>query len=162
MSIFDLIPEYETPLPRGCGTGRKIEKSINLVPVTCAQCGKTFMRHRNFAAYVRKKGSRSLRFCTWTCVCAYDRENKPKKRGKGEKTIEQRIDERMRKLCADRLLLDSEEAAQMSDEARRTIRNRMTRLVREIRALEEERENAHSGGVRGIADGDDRAAPLGT
>ena len=161
MSIMDMLPEHETPLPRGCGTGRKMEKCICLRERACAHCGKAFTYRLGQTAYTRKVKSKTLRFCSWSCKCADERERKTAKPGGCTKTIEERIEERVMKMVKDRALLDSEAGELLPKKEKQRLVNRLQRLHKEVKALMEIQEYENSGSVRGIAGGDDRAAQAG-
>lgn len=138
MSIMDMLPEHETPLPRGRGTGRKMEKCICLRERTCAHCGKVFTYRLGQTAYTRKVKSKTLRFCSWTCKCADERERKTVKRGGCTKTIEERIEERRIKIAADRAILDSEKSKLLTKKEKKRLVNRLQRLHKEVKALREQ------------------------
>lgn len=143
MSLYDMIPEKELVLPsRGRhGSPRMAQKNFGLLEETCAYCGETFYRRSREREYIRHKDGKRLRFCTWAHTCAWERENPRRKRGGSEKTLQQRIDDRMRKICADRLLLDSEEGRQLPAKERERIQKRIAWRAREIKELAEEMED---------------------
>lgn len=124
---------------------------------TRAHCGKAFTYRLGQTAYTRKVKSKTLRFCSWSCKCADERERKTPKPGGRTKTIE----ERMMKMVKDRALLDSEAGELLPKKEKQRLVNRLQRLHKEVKALMEMQEYENSGSVRGIADGDDRAAQAG-
>lgn len=98
------------------------------------------MRHTGHVTYTRTRKNKKLFFCSWKCLCDYDRENPARKKGGSMKTLEERIEFRMRRMVADRLLLDGEAAASLSDEERKKIKNRLSWDAKKIRELGEELE----------------------
>lgn len=160
MSFFDMIPSELLTMPSGRhGTRRIAQKNFGLLESTCAYCGKTFYRSGHEVEYTRHRGDKTLRFCTWTHLCAWERENpRTRKKGGSAKTLQERIDDRMRKMSKDRTLLDSEEGMDMTQEERKKIQSRLAWRGKELRDLLEDMENEGACGVRGIAGGDDRAA----
>lgn len=152
MSILDMLPEYETPLPDGFGTGKKIKKGINLIEQICPQCGERFVFRRGQTAYTRKVRGRTIRLCSWSCKCENERTNVTPKRGGCTKSITDKVRERCEKIKRDKELLS---AGGLTPKERQRITNRLQRLQKEIKALVEEQAYEDSGGVRGIAGGDD-------
>lgn len=134
------MPEEPIPIPQV--RGRIAEKGFNLIEAACAQCGETFVRRMGTQEYILYKNAKKLRFCTWTCKCEWLRRNRPPKRGGCTMTAQERIDKKMRQMIDDRLLLDSEAAQSMTKKEIAAIKERMRRRAKEIRALEEETENA--------------------
>lgn len=140
MSYYDMIPDEELTMPISGAHGDRctLRSKINLIETKCGQCRGTFMRHTGHVAYVRCKGSKKIFFCSWKCLCEHDREHAPRKKGGSTKTLEERIEYRMRRMTADRLLLDSEAAAQMSEAEIKEIKNRLAWDAKSIRELGEE------------------------
>lgn len=153
MSIMDMIPDQEMPLPRS-GTGGKMEKCLCLRERTCPHCGKVFIYRLGQTAYTRQVKGKTLRFCSWSCKCANERERKTVKPGGCTKTIEERIEERMMKMVADRALLNSEKGQLLPEKEKQRLINRLQRLHKEVKALRELEEHESASGVRGIAGGD--------
>lgn len=152
MSIMDMIPEYETPLPRSYG--KPVKKGCNLIERVCPQCGETFIFRRGQTAYIRQVKGKTLRFCSWSCKCADERERKTAKPGGCTKTVEERIEERMMKMVADRALLNSEKGQLLPKKEKQRLINRLQRLHKEVKELRELEEHESASGVRGIAGGD--------
>lgn len=154
MSIMDMIPEYETPTPIRKRPEKKINKGCGLIERVCPQCGKTFYFHRGETAYIRMVKGRTLRFCSWSCKCEDERKRTTAKPGGCTKTIEERIEERLMKMVADRALLNSEKGQLLPKKEKQRLINRLQRLHKEVKELRELEEHESASGVRGIAGGD--------
>ena len=152
MSMMDMLPEYETPLPNGFGTGKKIKRGINLIERICPKCGERFVFRRGQTAYIRQVRGRTIRFCSWSCKCENERQNATPKRGGCTKSITEKVRERCAKIVRDKEQLS---AGGLTEKERRRIVNRLQRLQKEVKALVEEQAYENSGSVRGIAGGDD-------
>lgn len=144
-SILDLLPEEPIPIPHT--KGRIAEKGFNLVEDVCAWCGKTYTRRTGTIVYEVQLDKKRVKVCSWTCKAEALKKKPTPKRGGCTLTAQERIDKKMRQLCEDRLLLDSEAARSMTKKELERVKERMRRHVKEIHALEEELENAGVGGV---------------
>lgn len=139
MSYYDMIPDNLMIVPiSGTKGGAGLRSKVNLIETECGYCGGNFMRHTGHVTYTRTRKNKKLFFCSWKCLCDYDRENPARKKGGSTKTLQERIEFRMRRMVADRLVLDSEAAASMSAEEIRKIKNRMAWDAKQIRELGEE------------------------
>ena len=132
-----MIPDCEIPLPRGRGTGGKMEKCLCLRERICPNCGKVFIYRLGQTAYIRQVKGKTLRFCSWSCKCEDERVRKTAKPGGCTKTVEERIEERMMKMVADRALLNSEKGQLLPEKEKRRLINRLQRLHKEVKALRE-------------------------
>ena len=166
--MFEMIPDEPIPVPmsEGYRHGKEAEKGFNLVEETCGQCANAFYRNRMWKAYKRVKNGKVLRFCSWRCVCKWDEAQGAKKKPKGGKKkrskekIEERIDVLMRDMAKARAKLDSEAGQAMSKEERNREHSKIRWRACELKRLLEEMEDADTGGVRGIAGGNEGdAAP---
>lgn len=142
MSFYDMIPDEEltTPISGTHGDRCTLRSKANLIDTVCGQFGKTFARHTGHVAYTRLYRHKQLFFCSWHCLCRWEEANPIRKKGGSTKTLEERIEFRMRRLVADRLLLDSEAGAGLGAQERKKIRNRMAWDAKMIRELGEELE----------------------
>lgn len=149
MSYYDMIPDEELTMPISGTHGDRCtpRSKVNLIETECGYCGGTFMRHTGHVAYTRTRKNKQLYFCSWKCLCDWDRANPARKRGGSTKTLEERIEFRMRRMVADRLVLDSEAAASMSAEEIKKIKNRLSWDAKQIRELGEELAIENIGGV---------------
>lgn len=149
MSFYDMIPDEEltTPISGTHGDRCKLRSKVNLIDTVCGQCGETFARHTGHVAYTRIHKHKQLFFCSWHCLCRWEEAHPIRKKGGSTKTLEERIEFRMRRMVADRLLLDSEAAAQMSEKEIKKIKNRMAWDAKQIRELGEELALENLGGV---------------
>ncbi len=125
MSFFDMIPSEYMAMPAGGhGTVRLAQKNFGLLENKCAYCGETFYRRSHEVQYIRHKDGKELKLCSWSHLCRWDEQNK-RKQGGHEKTRQERISEFVRKMAADRALLDSEEGARLTQKERQRIRGRL-------------------------------------
>lgn len=148
MSYYDMIPDQLMVVPiSGTRGGAALRSKVNLIETKCGYCGETFTRHTGHVTYTRTRKNKQMFFCSWKCLCDWDRENPARKKGGSTKTLEERIEFRMRRMVADRLVLDSEAAASMSAEEIRKIKNRMAWDAKQIRELGEELALENLGGV---------------
>ena len=120
----------------------------------CPWCGKNYTKRKGTISYEVQLDGKRVVVCSWNCKAEALRKKPTPKRGGCTLTAQERIDKKMRQLCADRLLLDSEAAKSMTNKEIERIKERMRRHVKEIRALEEE-VHAGAGGVRRKSGGND-------
>lgn len=137
MSFFDMIPSEYVMMPTGAHASRRVEKkNFGLLERKCAYCGKTFYRRSHEVQYIRSKDGKELHLCSWTHLCRWDEENeKRRKVGGCEKTRQERISEFVRKMAADRALLDSEEGAKLTPKERAKIRGRLYDRAKKVQEL---------------------------
>ena len=137
MSFFDMIPSEYMMMPTGAHASRRVEKkNFGLLESKCACCGKTFYRRSHEVQYVRHKDGKEVRMCSWTHLCRWEEKNKrTRKRGGCEKTRQERISEFVRKMAADRALLDSEEGARLTKKERQRIRGRLHDRAKKVQEL---------------------------
>lgn len=138
MSFFDMIPSEYMLMPTGTHASRQVEKkNFGLLESKCAYCGRTFYRRSHEVQYVRKKNGKEVRLCSWSHLCRWDEKNTRKRKpGGSEKTAQERIDERLKKIYEDSRLLESEEGRHMSIKERTKIKHRIAWRIREINELE--------------------------
>lgn len=147
MSLYDMIPDRTLIMPAGAHTARRdAKKKFGLHERICAYCGATFYRRAGEQEYIRHKGKKELRFCTWSHVCRWEEETPKEERrttkGKKRKPTQERLDDLMRGMAKVRALLDSEEGQAMSAEEKNKLRSRMRWRASEMRKLLEEMGDA--------------------
>lgn len=142
MSFYDMIPDEELTMPISGTHGDRyvLRSKVNLIDTVCGQCGETFVRHTGHVAYTRMHKHKQLYFCSWRCLCRWEEANPIRKKGGSTKTLQERIDYRILRMINNRKMLDGEEAASLSAEERKKIRNRLAWDAKMIRELEEELE----------------------
>lgn len=169
MSLYEMIPDRPLIMPTGAHAARRdSQKKFGLLESTCAYCGEVFYYRGHEVQYIRHKNGKVLRMCSWKHLCRWDEEEEKSKKAKrptrqkrSAEEVQARIDQLMRDMSKIRAELDSEAGQALSGEEHNKMRSRIRWRVHELKKLLEGLDGADSGGVRGIAGGDDRAEAAG-
>lgn len=166
MSFFDIIPSEYMAIPTSSHAQQRAEKkNFGLLKDTCAYCGEIFYYRGHEVQYIRHKNGKVLRMCSWKHLCRWDEEEqkakkakKPTRQKRSAEEAQARIDQLMLDMAKIRAELDSEAGQALSSEERNKMRSRIRWRVSEMTKLLEGLDGEDTGGMRGIAGGDDRAA----
>lgn len=129
MGLTDLLPEYETPVPRTTGFAAEQKKHFGLRERVCTGCKKRFILSAGQVGYRRSVQGKELQFCSWTCLRKDERERVLVKAGRKKgtrKSIEQKRADMERKNAEDRAFLNSPQAKNLTAQERLRIQKRIS------------------------------------
>lgn len=133
MGLMEMLPEYETPVPRTAGFHAEQKKHFGLRERVCVTCEKRFILSAGQIGYKRNVQGKELAFCSWSCLRKDEKERVLVKAGRKKgacKSIEQKRADMERKNAEDRALLNGPHAKHLTKKERDRIAKRIGERTR--------------------------------
>ena len=135
MGLMDLLPEFETPVPKTSSFADVQKKHFGLKERACAQCGKRFVTSASATGYRRNVQGKELAFCSWTCLRRDERERPDVKAGRKKgsgRSIEQKRADMERRNAQDRAMLEGEQGSRLTPKERKRIQTRISQRTKDF------------------------------